>query len=34
MNCLNCNHYCGMHVNWQEECLEDNCECKWFEEKE
>jgi hypothetical protein len=31
--CKTCNHYSGMHYRWQIDCLEDNCKCKWFEEK-
>ena len=33
IKCKTCNHYSGMHANWQEECWEDNCECKWYKEK-
>ena len=33
LKCKTCNHYSGMHMNWQLDCIEDNCQCKWFEEK-
>lgn len=32
MKCKTCDHYMGMHINWQLECYEDDCNCKWFEE--
>lgn len=32
--CNQCNHFSGMHSNWQLECWENDCDCKWYEEKD
>lgn len=32
--CNQCNHFAGMHQNWQESCWENDCECKWFQDKD